>query len=190
MKAMRLDVVANKMPPWTEKEEDILRELYWSKTPEKEIMKALPGRTWSSIQSKARRMSRVKRQKPRPPRRGKEWNKEEIAIIKEHWNRLDWRVIQQKYLPHRSKPSLEGAARRLGLTTPRKLRISNYHVIQQLIRERKILNLSRLDVAEKSGYSECQIAEWERGTNAVALPKFIDWAQTLGFDVVLVPMEE
>lgn len=48
---------------WTEEELTLLKKLYW-KTSQKELLKTLPGRTWSSILQKAAKLG-LKREDPR-----------------------------------------------------------------------------------------------------------------------------
>ena len=45
--------------------------------------------------------------------------------------------------------------------------------------------MSRAELAKRAGYSEAQIADWERGTNLQLLAKLTDWAQALGFELTL-----
>jgi len=179
---------------WSEEEEEKLQKL-WPVTGQLELTEAFPDRTWRAIQGKAQRLIGYRNRSYHLIKRaaknvGVSWTREERAIIKRYWGHIDKRVIQKSYLPKRSVASIEGQARRMGLTTDRVAKISNIDIVQQLIRERKILGWSRAFTAKRSGYSECQIAEWERGNNLGALPKVIDWAETLGFELVLIPKEE
>jgi len=172
---------------WTYKDETLLYN-EWGKASKTKLTSMFPTRTWRAIYNKglalrgAKARPRIKDNQP--------WTQKDRDIIKKYWGHLDKRIIRDRYLPWRSIPAVEGQARRLGLTTPRPVKICNISIIQQLTRERKMVGWSRLELADRSGYTEAQISDWERGNNLAGLPKLIDWAQALGFDLVLIPMEE
>jgi len=47
-----------------------------------------------------------------------------------------------------------------------------------------IARVRKLDIANKSGYSYNSVNRWYRSENP-RLRQFVDWANTLGYDVVL-----
>lgn len=174
---------------WTKEDEERLMR-HWNMASKRQLMMMFPDRTWKSITAKAARLELRGKQTKGKPRRGLPWTVEERKIVKEHYGRLHTKAIQLRYLPNRSLSSIQGQARRLGLTDEKKIRVSRCDIIKQLRQERILCGLSRKEVATRAGYEEHCIAEWERGKNQITIPKLIDWAQALGFDVVLIPREE
>lgn len=58
-------------------------------------------------------------------------------------------------------------------------------VIQGLRRRRMQLGLSQFQVAEKMGYAQTQISQWENGKRGITFPALADWAEALGGEVEL-----
>ncbi|WP_018130508.1 hypothetical protein [Effusibacillus pohliae] len=85
-------------------EDEIIRKYYPTGT-ENEIMSLLPGRTWTSIVSRANRLG-VKRRD--------EWTPEEEVILVEHYSSLSYEELQ-KLLPGRSIQGIRTRANRLRL---------------------------------------------------------------------------
>lgn len=63
-------------------------------------------------------------------------------------------------------------------------------LITQLIRARNARNWSVEKVAARSGIPASTIRSWEAGTYLPSLRNYIDWAQTLGMELQLVPIGE
>ena len=171
------------IPQWSHEEIELLRHI-WDKKSKKEIQEYFPHRSWRSIQAKAYRI------RDYYPKTTKAWTPEERQIVYANWGRMDKLAIQKRFLPHRTTASIEGQARRLGLTQERIPKRSRNIIIRQLINERQLLGWTRKEVAKRSGYTECQIAEWERGNNMSMLPRLQDWAESLGYKLVLLPKED
>ena len=60
-------------------------------------------------------------------------------------------------------------------------------IAEKLRAIRKEKKLSRRELAERIGYNEYTLKSWESGRNIPALQAATDWANALGFDLVLVP---
>lgn len=64
-------------------------------------------------------------------------------------------------------------------------------IIQHLKSKRKSLGLSQTDIANLIGRKTYQtIHQWEKGTNCPNLKNLKDWANALGYDLVLTPKDD
>lgn len=64
--------------------------------------------------------------------------------------------------------------------------MANKHpIIDQLIEERRKKGLSQEKLAEKVGYCRSPFSRYELGANAPNLRFLSNWAESLGYDVVL-----
>ncbi len=104
---------------WTPEEEAILRELYPTASQD-EIMAALPGRGWSSIQGRAYVLKVKRIEKPAPgPTTCKPWSAEDIAKLREVYPEVERSVIMECF-PDRTWVGVQLQARKLDLRRIRK----------------------------------------------------------------------
>ena len=89
---------------WTSEEDDIIREHYAEGAGFEFIQTLLPGRSASSIFSRADKLGVTS---------GRYWRDEELQILKEHYPVIGVNVVEQ--LPGRSPESVRIIAARLGL---------------------------------------------------------------------------
>lgn len=59
-------------------------------------------------------------------------------------------------------------------------------LVDQLARARVARRWSQTKTALRCGYSRPILCRWESGRDLPRLTSFVDWANALGFDVVLV----
>lgn len=62
---------------------------------------------------------------------------------------------------------------------------ATYPLIDQLKAHRKEKKLSQIALEDISGYSATQISYWETGYRYPKIHQFVDWANALGYEVVL-----
>jgi DNA-binding XRE family transcriptional regulator len=58
-------------------------------------------------------------------------------------------------------------------------------VIQELVKARRTVRVSQKDLAEKLGYSEDALGNAERGISSPRISMASDWAEYLGYRIVL-----
>jgi hypothetical protein len=92
-------------------------------------------------------------------------------------------------LPHRAITAIQRQAtylhiKRLTLGTRTNTRFI-HPLIQQLRLARENAHLSRSDVSKKSGYHVNQLCAWELGKVNPDFRSMYEWAESLGFDLVL-----
>jgi transcriptional regulator with XRE-family HTH domain len=68
--------------------------------------------------------------------------------------------------------------------------VTHGEIITALGNVRKSRRLSLRGVAAAAKTSSASILEWERGTHAPTLPNLIDWAEALGYSVIIRPIVE
>jgi transcriptional regulator with XRE-family HTH domain len=62
----------------------------------------------------------------------------------------------------------------------------SHKIVQQLRRERRLLELSQDVIAAKTGYDRAQVSQYERGIHSPKIEMISDWANALGFELALV----
>lgn len=83
--------------------------------------------------------------------------------------------------------NLREAFERGGLKPMIPLKMTSCPLMRQLIEARVSTRLSQDALSEIAGYSRGSIYQWEAGRSSPNIRKFVDLANALGFDVVLVP---
>jgi transcriptional regulator with XRE-family HTH domain len=63
-------------------------------------------------------------------------------------------------------------------------------LVQQVAAARKAQGLTVKAVADRAGYPADTFSAYENGRYQPSLFRFVDWANTLGLDVVLVPRKQ
>ena len=64
-------------------------------------------------------------------------------------------------------------------------RRSRYEVINQLRDEWRARGISRIDLAEETGYHKMILGRYERGETTPSLQRLVDWCEALGFELSL-----
>jgi transcriptional regulator with XRE-family HTH domain len=68
--------------------------------------------------------------------------------------------------------------------------MKRHTIIEQLRRERRAREITQEVVAHLSGYDRVQINQYELGKTSPRLDTISNWADVLGFQLVLQPKEE
>lgn len=122
--------------------------------------------------------------------RGLAWTEFEISLLRQHYPVADLeRVVA--HFPGRTWLTISRKASELKIKRPAPATRNNKRAVlgmfRQLRVERERLGFTRSKVAARCGYHFNQILAWELGKAIPRVNYFIDWAQALGFEVVLRP---
>lgn len=94
-------------------------------------------------------------------------------------------------LPRRNIQTIQRKASDLGIKRQTSGTRTNkrlvHHLIRQLRAKRENRKMSRATVGKRAGYHENQILGWELGKTNPDLRFFCEWAQALGFELILRP---
>lgn len=170
-------------PEWTGAEQAALKRLYpiasWG-----EIYAAVPGRSRAALNQYARKILKLRRDCDRRDR----WSDKETVILMRLWPMADdaelLAALPGRQLTFMSKKASALKIRRFAPATRKSQRFVD-PIFVQLRKERDNRKLTRPKLAAKIGYHYNQILAWELGK---AIPSFRclqDWANALGFDVIL-----
>ncbi|HAA13070.1 MAG TPA: hypothetical protein DCE41_15810 [Cytophagales bacterium] len=73
---------------------------------------------------------------------------------------------------------------------PKKLNPRYHPVILPLRKERKRQQLSQEELAHRIGLTEGYLSRWEQGTRTPTLFNLTCWAESLGFRLQVIPLEQ
>jgi len=59
-------------------------------------------------------------------------------------------------------------------------------LVESLIKATQMMNLTRVEVAALSGWGPHTIAKWYSSPKNPPLSQYVDWAETLGYEVILI----
>lgn len=104
-----------KVYEWTVEEESHLKKVCSEGATWSQLTQLFPNRSLEALLNKINRMGiNLPESTPRSLISLKEWSDSEVQILHEHYPRSPWRFIEE-LLPGRSKQSIRGKARKLGI---------------------------------------------------------------------------
>lgn len=59
-------------------------------------------------------------------------------------------------------------------------------LLSALINATRLIGITRQEMIAMTGWSRETVSKWYKGKRSPALEQYVDWADALGFDVVLV----
>jgi two-component system cell cycle response regulator CtrA len=168
---------------WSEAERLTLYRLF-ANAPWPELLAALPGRTRQAIWQKGKCVEKLVRKiNKRVP-----WNKAEIEALRRLYPvASDAELV--KALPRHTLIAIQRQASSMRVLRPRAEAREHGRVvlsiIEQLYKARLAQHMRRPELADKLGYAVGQILAWELGKTNPEFRVVIDWAQALGFEIIL-----
>lgn len=148
------------------------------------ILEALPGRTRTAINQMARGVKLH-----RTIRRHRRWSDAEKLILWRLYPSADASEVEAALPGRGSLATIAKTANALGIkrqtfgTRTNKRYV--HPIIKELRAERERLKMTRHMVSEKSGYHRNQLLGWELGKTNPDFRSLREWAEGLGFDLVL-----
>lgn len=101
-------------PKWTDKEHDLLRELY-PRAPKEDVLAALPGRTWSGIKVKATHLKVKRHTDVVKAGTGERWTESEICVLEAIYPNGPQHLVEAVF-PNHTWSSIQSAASRYSIT--------------------------------------------------------------------------
>lgn len=169
--------------PWSDAEVAAVRTMYPNTKKWAVIEVELPGRTRDTIRQKAVALGLT-----RDCSRRIAWSADEDNAIRRLWPTADQPEIEHA-LPRRAWGSIQRRAVVLrvlrGRPETRGRNLKVHPLIKQLRVTRYVARMSRPVLSKKIGHHVNQILNWENGKAQPGFHAVADWADALGFELVL-----
>lgn len=118
------------------------------------------------------------------------WTPHKDAKVEALWPHAPHDTITAE-VPGRTRVAISIRARRLGVKRLRRTPTPITYPVHPLVAQLRLLRheqgISRACFSERLGWGAWALNHWEVGRHTPKLPALVDWAQALGYDVVLVP---
>lgn len=112
------------------------------------------------------------------------WTTKQIEFLRHNFWMADKAALIAG-LPTHPIQSIMKKGYSLGLKRARVPRESIYPVVRGLVQARLKKGITRMELSNILGYHEFLIGRWERGDAKPNIKRLHDWAQALGFEIVL-----
>lgn len=166
-------------PRYTPLEDDLLRSL-WPRAKRSLIAASFPRRSWASLLMRAQKLCLIS---------GRYWSEQERSVLRELYPHASWKKIMAA-LPRRASFTRGAITRQANKMKIKRLRPSKvfpaaHPLIHQLAAERRRQGKTQMALGQEMGFSGPQLTGWECEGRNLTFLTFVQWAETLGFEVAL-----
>lgn len=118
--------------------------------------------------------------------RGNSWTGVELDLLRKLWPTTPWNKLEAMF-PRHPRGSITRMASAIKVKRRRTRRGPRFKIFRELRTAREAQNLTRPQLSEMVGYHWTLIGRWENGEAVPSLRRLLDWAEALGFELVLKP---